>query len=133
MSDRARRHDEILGATVVLTGWALDRSEELSDAVRELTSEAVDLAAIEPPLVVLAKASLERAEAARTRLTAAGGSVELADAWVTRESAPPVAERSTCPFCGSAKTQPYTHAGPGARKTMKCTTCGRTFRVGSGR
>ena len=132
-TNRARRHDEILGAAVVLTGWAPERGDELSEALRELTAEDVDLGAIETPFVVVAKASLERAEAARTLLAGAGAEVELADAWVTRDSAPPAATRTPCPSCGSTKTQPYTHAGPAARKSMKCTTCGRTFRVGSGR
>jgi hypothetical protein len=127
-----RRHDEILGARVVLTGWAPERHEEISQALREVTSEEIDLAQADLPLVVLAKASLEKAEAAQVLLTDAGGSVELEDTWVKRDKAPPLAARPVCPFCGSEKTQPYTHAGPAARKTMKCTTCGRTFRVGGG-
>ena len=40
-------------------------------------------------------------------------------------SAPP--PRPECPFCGSTKTQPFTHAGPGARVNMKCTNCGHLF------
>jgi hypothetical protein len=124
-----RRKDQILGARVVLTGWMPERRDEVSRAVREVTSEDIDLAAVEPPLVVLAKASLERAEAARVLLSDAGASVELEDAWVIRDAPRPVASRPTCPFCGSTKTQPYSHAGPAARKRMKCTTCGRAFRT----
>lgn len=124
-----RRHDEILGARVVLTGWPPERRDEISEALRKITSQDVDLAGADPPLVVLAKASLEKAEAARVLLTDAGASVELEDAWVTRDTPRPVASRPVCPFCGSGKTQPYTHAGPGAKTTMKCTTCGRTFRA----
>jgi hypothetical protein len=127
-----RRHDEILGARVVLTGWKPERRDEVSRAVREVTSQDVDLAALDLPFVVLAKGSLEKAEAARALLTEAGASVELEDAWVTRDTQRPVVARPACPFCGSGRTQPYGHAGPAARKNMKCTTCGRTFRTSSG-
>jgi hypothetical protein len=116
----------------VLTGWTPERRDEVSRAVREVTSEDIELSAVDMPLVVLAKASLEKAEAARIRLTDAGASVELEDAWVTRDAPRPVASRPECPFCGSTKTQPYSHAGPAARKRMKCTTCGRAFRTPSG-
>jgi hypothetical protein len=124
-----RRRDEILGARVVLSGWAPERSDEVRRAVREVTSEDIELSLNDLPLVVLAKASLEKAEAARVLLTDAGASVELEDAWVTRDAPRPAAARPECPFCGSAKTQPYSHAGPAARKRMKCTTCGRAFRT----
>ena len=128
-----RRHDEILGARVVLTGWSPERRDEISRAIREVTSEDIDLAAAELPLVVVAKVSLEKAEAARALLTKAGASVELEDAWVTRDTQRPIVARPECPFCGSGRTQPYGHAGPAAKKNMKCTTCGRTFRTASGR
>lgn len=123
-----RRQDQILGARVVLTGWTPERRDQVSEAVRGVMSEDIDLSAVDLPLVVLASASLEKAEAARVLLTDAGASVELEDAWVTRDVPRPVASRPTCPFCGSTKTQPYSHAGPAARKRMKCTTCGRAFR-----
>ena len=79
------------------------------------------------------KVTLEKAEAARDLLLEAGGSVDLEDAWVTRDAPRPVASRPVCPFCGSTKTQPYTHAGPAARTSMKCTTCGQRFRVSATR
>ncbi|MGH2671419.1 MAG: ribosomal protein L7/L12 [Actinomycetota bacterium] len=131
-SNAPRRHDEILGARVVLTGWTPKRRDEVSRAVREVTSQDIVLAAQDLPFVVLAKVSLEKAEAARALLTDAGASVELEDAWVTRDAQRAVAARPECPFCGSGRTQPYGHAGPAARKNMKCTTCGRTFRTASG-
>ena len=130
--DAPRRHDEILGARVVLTGWTPKRRDELSQAIRTVMSQDVDLTAVDLPFVVLAKVSLERAEAARALLTEAGATIELEDAWVTRETLRPVVARPECPFCGSGRTQPYGHAGPAAKKNMKCTTCGRTFRVTSG-
>jgi hypothetical protein len=36
--------------------------------------------------------------------------------------------RPACPRCGSAHTQPFTHAGPGGRVNMKCIDCGELFR-----
>lgn len=42
-----------------------------------------------------------------------------------RSEPPP---RPACPRCGSAHTQPFTHAGPGARVNMKCIDCGGLFR-----
>lgn len=130
--DAPRRHDEILGARVVLTGWAPKRLDEVSQAIRTVMSQDVDLTAVDLPFVVLAKVSLERAETARALLTEAGATIELEDAWVTRDTLRPVVARPECPFCGSGRTQPYGHAGPAAKKNMKCTTCGRTFRVTSG-
>jgi len=129
MIERARRHDEIRGASVLLTGWSEGRENEVAEALGKISTEPIDLDRVEFPIVVLAKASLEKAEAARELLVAAGGSVALEDAWVTREEPRTVAPRPACPFCGSTKTQPYTHAGPAARASMKCTTCGRRFRV----
>ena len=128
MGDRPRRHDEIKGATVLLTGWSEGREREVADALGKISSTQIELDRLELPFVALPKASLEKAEAARDLLLEAGGSVDLEDAWVTRDSPRPVASRPVCPFCGSTKTQPYTHAGPAARTSMKCTTCGQRFR-----
>jgi hypothetical protein len=36
--------------------------------------------------------------------------------------------RAECPACGSARTQPFAHAGPGARVNMKCLDCGNLFK-----
>jgi hypothetical protein len=131
MSERPRRHDEILGASVVLTGWSADRAAEMRDALALLSAEPIDLDELRVPFLALERASVQKAERARDLLEEAGGTVELRDEWVTRETAPPVAVRPPCPFCGSKATQPYMHAGPGARKRMTCTTCGRTFKADS--
>lgn len=131
MGERPRRHDEIRGATVVLTGWSRGREREIADALGAISAEPVDLDDVELPFVALPKVTLEKAEAARGLLIDAGGSVDLRDEWVTRDAPRRVAPRPTCPFCGSTKTQPYTHAGPAARTSMKCTTCGQRFRVSS--
>ena len=133
LGDRPRRHDEIKGATVLLTGWSEGREAEIADALGQISTKTVDLDDAQLPIVALPKASLEKAEAARALLVEAGGSVDLQDAWVTRDAPRPVPSRPVCPFCGSAKTQPYTHAGPAARTSMKCTTCGQRFRVAAPR
>jgi hypothetical protein len=129
VGDQPRRRDEILGATVLLTGWTEGREGEIVEALGTISTKQVDLEGVELPFVALPKVSLEKAEAARALLSAAGGSVELEDAWVTRDAPRPTTSRPVCPFCGSTKTQPYTHAGPAARTSMKCTTCGQRFRV----
>ncbi len=129
MSDRPRRHDEIRGAIVLLTGWSPGREDEVSEALGRISTERVDLGSVELPFVALQKSSVAKAETAQALLLAAGGFVELEDAWVTRDEPRRVASRPECPFCGSSKTQPYTHAGPAARKSMQCTTCGKRFRV----
>jgi hypothetical protein len=133
MGDRPRRHDEIKGATVLLTGWSDGRKGEVAEALGKILTKPVDLDGVKLPIVALSKASLAKAEAARDHLLEAGGSVDLEDAWVTRDAPRPVASRPVCPFCGSTKTQPYTHAGPAARTSMKCTTCGQRFRVAANR
>ena len=45
-----------------------------------------------------------------------------------RDHGPAPAARPACPSCGSAHTQPFTHAGPGARVNMKCLDCGTLFK-----
>ena len=129
MSDPKRRHDEILGASVVLTGWASGREDEVAETLDLLSGRPVDLATIELPIAVLEKVSLEKAERARAALEASGATVETRDAWVIRDGAAPTQARPPCPFCGSTKTQRYTHAGPAAKPSFTCTTCGRRFRV----
>jgi hypothetical protein len=133
MSERRRRPDEIRGASVVLTGWSPDRAAEMREALDLLSTGSVDLDALRVPFLALERTSLQKAERARDLLEEAGGTVELRDEWVTRDTAPRAAPRPPCPFCGSTATQPYTHAGPGAHKRMTCTTCGRTFRSDASR
>jgi hypothetical protein len=47
-------------------------------------------------------------------------------------TAPPIDRalqaRPLCPSCGSKHTQPFLHAGPGARVNMQCTDCRHLFR-----
>jgi hypothetical protein len=133
VSERPRRHDEVLGASVVLLGWSAERRDDMAEALELLSPGPVDLDELEVPYLALERTSVQKAERARDLLEEAGGTVELRDAWVTRDTAPPEAARTPCPFCGSAATQPFTHAGPAARKRRKCTTCGRTFQTAGSR
>ena len=129
MSDRERRHDEILGANLVLTGWEDGRERDVAETLDLLSSDPVDLEALELPYVVLAKVTLEKAERAKRALEASGATIETQDAWALRDGATPIEPRTPCPFCGSTKTQRFSHAGPAAKPSFKCTTCGRRFRV----
>ena len=49
-------------------------------------------------------------------------------AGMTPQDGPAPTPRLPCPFCGSARTQPFTHAGPGARVNMRCMDCGHQFK-----
>jgi hypothetical protein len=40
----------------------------------------------------------------------------------------PLQPRPLCPSCGSKHTQPFPHAGPGARVNMQCNDCRHLFR-----
>ena len=55
------------------------------------------------------------------------GDVERTRRDVTQDERKIPPPRPDCPHCGSPKTQPFTHAGPGARVNMKCTNCGHLF------
>jgi hypothetical protein len=44
------------------------------------------------------------------------------------DRAPVASDRAPCPSCGSTRTLPFPHAGPGARVNMRCTTCGHQFK-----
>jgi hypothetical protein len=43
-------------------------------------------------------------------------------------SVPERPARMACPVCESSHTQPFLHAGPGARVNMKCNDCGNLFK-----
>jgi hypothetical protein len=36
--------------------------------------------------------------------------------------------RLPCPSCGSKRTEPFVHAGPGARVNMQCMDCRHLFK-----
>ncbi len=126
MTERARRHDEVLGAEVVLTGWHPGRESDLTEALEQI-KPGVSLDVERLPLVVLGRTSVANGAWAKDLLEAAGGKIAVNDAWVTRDQAPDLRPRPACPSCGSLHTQPVTHAGPVARVNMKCTDCGHLF------
>jgi hypothetical protein len=123
----SRRPDQIRGARVVLTAWSEDSEPQLTEALEEI-SAPISLNAGELPIIVLAHASVAKAERAKELLERAGGTVSVEEVWVTREQAGDARPRPVCPTCGSTRTQPYLHAGPGARVNMKCNDCGQLFR-----
>lgn len=128
MTQGERRPDQILGATVTLTGWLPGRDGEVTEVLELLVPGPVSLNAEALPLTVLERTSTEKAERAKALLEEAGGTVSVEEVWATREETREVRARPTCPSCGSARTQPFTHAGPAARVNMRCTDCGHTFR-----
>jgi hypothetical protein len=123
----SRRPDQIRGARVVLTAWSGDSEPQLTEVLEKI-SAPVSLSADALPLVVLDHTSVAKAERAKELLERAGGTVSLEEVWVTREQAGDARPRPVCPTCGSTRTQPYLHAGPGARVNMKCNDCGQLFR-----
>jgi hypothetical protein len=128
MSGRERRSNEVLGASVSLTGWLPGREVDITEALALIGTQPVPLDAAALPILVLEKTSIEQAEHARGLLEAAGGTVETRDAWVTRDVVPDQRARPACPSCGSTRTQPYTFAGPAGRVNMRCTNCGHLFK-----
>jgi hypothetical protein len=128
MSSRQRRSNEVLGASVTLTGWLPGREADVTDALAKIITHEVSLDAAALPIVVLEKTSIENGERARASLEAAGAVVEIRDAWVTRDVVPDPRARPACPSCGSERTQPYTFAGPAGRVNMRCTNCGHLFK-----
>jgi rubredoxin len=126
VTERARRSNEILGARVIVTAIAAGREDDVAGAL-------ADLAHAEPPAslpaVVVEKTSVAAGDQLREALEEAGATVEIEDAWVTRDEVPDDRPRPVCPSCGSTKTQPFLHAGPAARVNMRCRDCGHTFRA----
>jgi hypothetical protein len=110
-----------------LTAWDEGSEPELTKAMEEIAAP-VSLSADELPLIVLEHTSRAKAEWAKDLLERAGGTVSLEEVWVTRAQAGDARPRPVCPTCGSNRTQPYLHAGPGARVNMKCNDCGQLFR-----
>jgi hypothetical protein len=111
----------------VLTAWDEASEPQLTKALEEIATQ-VSLSADELPLTVLEHTSRAKAEWAKDLLERAGGAVSVEEVWVTREQAGDARARPVCPTCGSTRTQPYLHAGPGARVNMKCNDCGQLFR-----
>ena len=128
MTERPRRPNEVRGASVTLAGWQPGTEAGVEEAVRTVGSGSVQLDADALPIVVIEATTPEDADRVREQLEAAGAVVTVDDIWVTRERLNARAVRPACPSCGSARTQPFTHAGPAARLNMRCTECGHRFR-----
>jgi rubredoxin len=126
VTERARRSNEILGARVIVTAIAPGREDDVAATL-------ADLAHADPPVVfpavVVEKTLVAAGDRLREALEEAGATVEIGEAWVTRDEVPDDTPRPVCPSCGSTKTQPFLHAGPAARVNMRCRDCGHTFRA----
>jgi hypothetical protein len=111
-----------------LTGYERHRESDLTEALGDVLPEPISLEEAILPLVLFERIPRAKADRLTAFLEASGGKVSIDEVWVTREEAGGAAPRPACPSCGSVHTQPFTHAGPGARVNMKCRTCGHLFR-----
>ena len=59
MSSRQRRSNEVLGASVTLTGWLPGREADVTQALAKIITHEVSLDAAPLPIVVLEKTSIE--------------------------------------------------------------------------
>lgn len=91
-------------------------------------TEPISLEEASLPLVLFERLPRAKADRVTALIEAAGGTVSIDEVWLTRDQAGGAPPRPSCPSCGSTHTQPFTHAGPGARVNMKCRTCGHLFR-----
>jgi len=126
VADKTGQPGQVHGAAVILTAFQISQEATLDEALTEIMSAPVRVAETDLPLTTLETPSLERAEWAYDLLEAAGGTVQIERIWVDADE--DNRDRPVCPKCGSAHTEPYTHAGPAARVNMRCTTCGHTFK-----
>lgn len=121
------RADQVLGASVTLTGWAPGQEAAVAEALEAIMPTPFTLSADALPLVAIETSSPAEAERALDLLEAAGGTVSVARVSVARDVGG--VSRPACPSCDSERTQPFTYAGPAARVNMKCTVCGTLFRA----
>lgn len=129
MSDPPKEHEgEVLRATLTVTGWQPGTEEDVADTIERVTGARVALDVASLPIVVLDRALPDDARQAVVRLTAAGAEVRLDETWTPRGEAHAPRATTSCPSCGSAHTQPFSHAGPAARVNRKCTDCGHLFK-----
>jgi DNA-directed RNA polymerase subunit RPC12/RpoP len=129
VSDPPKEHEgEVLRATLTVTGWRPGSEEDVADTIERVTGARVALEVAELPIVVLDRALPDDARQAEGRLTAAGAETTLDETWVPRGESHAPRATIACPSCGSAHTQPFSHAGPAARVNRKCTDCGHLFK-----
>ena len=124
MSAGSGKPGQVLGVTLTLTAYLPEDQTRIARAVEEIAPGSAAPTQESLPLQVLGTPSTDKAEWAYDLLEAAAGSVAVTRTWMDDEGA---AARGSCPSCGSAKTQPYLHAGPGARVDTRCTACGKVF------
>lgn len=118
---------EVLGVSVLLTGWRAGRETDVSGALGTLIPGTSLPDPADLPFLVVETPSKDSAEEAYDLLEAAGATVEVARVWMAPASGKTA--RPPCPRCGSTRTQPWGHAGPGARVNQMCDACGNPFKA----
>ena len=118
---------QVLGASVTLNAVPADRADEMLAVLAQIMDEAPATLEGNLPLLTIETPSPEIAERAFDLLEERGGTVSVARVWM--DPLGDDGERPACPACGSEHTQPFAHAGPGARVNMKCIDCGHRFKA----
>jgi hypothetical protein len=127
--DRPDDHEgEVLRATVSVTGWEPGSEEDVADTIERVKGERIAADENALPITVLDRALPDDARQAVKRLTAAGAETTIEEIWTVRGQSHTQRPTIACPSCESAHTQPFGHAGPGARVDRKCTDCGHLFK-----
>jgi len=119
--------NQVLGVSVNLAGWQPGRESDVTGALAELLPGSSLPAESELPFVVMQTPSKDSAEEAYDLLEEAGAKVEIERVWMS--PAEGETAKAACPRCRSARTQPWGHAGPGARVNRKCDSCGNLFKA----
>ena len=126
MSSPENAH-QVLGVSVRIAGWKAGRDDDILKALTTLKPGASLPATDELPLVVMETPSKDDAETAYDLLEEAGASLEIERVWMS--PADGQTAKAPCPRCRSERTQPWGHAGPGARVNRKCDACGNLFKA----
>lgn len=126
MSSPENAH-QVLGVSVRIAGWSAGRDKDVAGALTVLMPGASLPAPDELPFVVMETPSKDDAEEAYDLLEDAGAMVEIERVWMLPAAGETA--KAACPRCRSERTQPWGHAGPGARVNRKCDTCGNLFKA----
>ena len=126
MSSPENAH-QVLGVSVKLAGWQADREGDVAGALTILMPGASLPATDDLPFVVIETPSKDAAEEAYDLLEEAGATVEIERVWMSPAAGQTA--KAACPRCRSVRTQPWAHAGPGARVNRKCDACGNLFKA----
>ena len=119
--------NQVLGVSVRLAGWQPGREGDVAVALTELLPGASLPDTSDLPFVVMETPSKNSAEEAYDLLEEAGAAVEIERVWMSPGAGETA--KAACPRCRSTRTQPWPHAGPGARVNRTCDDCGELFKA----